>query len=84
MGVTDVFFRVKISALNTNYPPFWNVTGTIATTATQFCCTVSDFPKAVLYKALSFILLTNKHCAKCNDQYFNLSYEYRDLRAIKR
>ena len=24
----DGFFRVKISALNTNYPPFWNVTDT--------------------------------------------------------
>ena len=39
-----------------------NVTVTIATKVTQFLGTVSDSPKAVVYKALSFIMLTS--CAK--------------------
>ncbi len=56
-------FKVHLKHLNTNYPPFRNVIVTIATMVTQFFGTVSDSPKAALYKALNFIIL-KKYCAK--------------------
>ncbi len=47
----------------TKHKLFWNVTVTIATKVTQFFDIVSISPKPVV-KALRFIILTNKNCAK--------------------